>query len=111
MPGRVSWLEKVLKPDTDTIAAAFGRLEKFLAPEGDRAAERRSVEQFASYRWNGSSLTQETVRDVSSSGLYLLTQDRWQVGTILALTLQREGPLDLDPARRITTQVKVVRCG
>src|SRR5262249_23744770 len=30
---------------------------------------------------------------------------------ILVLTLQREGPLDPDPARRITTQVKVVRCG
>src|ERR1700758_4831110 len=99
MAGRVRWLEKVLKPDPDALAAAFGKLEKFLAPESDRA-ERRRVDQFAAYRWNGSSLTQEMVRDISSSGLYLVTRDRWQPGTILALTLQREGPLDLDPARR-----------
>src|SRR5262249_36049475 len=110
MGGRVSWLGKVLKPDPNTIAEAFGKLEKFLAPESDRA-ERRRVEQFAAYRWNGSDLAQDTVRDISSSGLYLLTNERWEPGTVLVLTLQREGPMDPDPARRITTQVKVVRCG
>lgn len=110
MIGRVRWLEKVLKPDSDTIAASITWLEKFVTPEADRA-ERRSVEQFAAYRWNGSALTQDTVRDISSSGLYLITKERWQPGTILALTLQREGALELDPARRITTQVKVIRCG
>jgi hypothetical protein len=107
---RVSWLEKVLKPDSQTIAASFGWLEKFLTPESDRA-ERRFVEQFAAYRWNGESLTQDQVRDISSTGLYLLTTQRWEIGTILTLTLQREGLMELDPARRITTQAKVVRCG
>ncbi len=110
MAVRVGWLEKVLKPDTDPIAASFGWLEKFLAPEADRA-ERRRVDQFAAYRWNGESLSQDSVRDISSTGLYLLTRERWEPGTILTLTLQREGSLDLDPARRITTQAKVVRCG
>lgn len=106
----VRWLEKVLKPDTEAIAAAMGRLEKFLAPPSDRA-ERRRVEQFASYRWNGSTLTQDAVRDISSSGLFVVTRESWRPGTVVALTLQREGPLDLDPARRVTTLAKVVRCG
>jgi hypothetical protein len=110
MAGPVSWLEKVLKPDPDTIAASIGWLEKFVTPEQGKA-ERRVVDQFAAYRWNGSALTHDKVRDISSTGLYLLTPERWQPGTILALTLQREGPLELDPARRITTQAKVVRCG
>lgn len=110
MAGRASWLGKVLKPNSDSIAAAFGQLEKFLAPESDRA-ERKRVEQFAAYRWDGAALAQDSVRDISSSGLYLVTKERWQTGAILTLTLQREGPLDLDPARRITTQVKVVRSG
>jgi hypothetical protein len=92
MPGRVGWLEKFLKPEADR-------------------AERRRVEQFASYRWSGSSVTEEMVRDISSSGLYLLTQERWQRGAVLTLTLQRKGPLDPDPTRRITTQVKVTRIG
>lgn len=110
MAGRVSWLGKVLKPDSDPIAASIGWLEKFLTPEADRA-ERRRVEQFAAYRWDGSALAQEMVRDISSSGFYLLTSERWKPGAILALTLQREGPLDFDPARRITTQARVVRNG
>lgn len=110
MIGRVSWLGKVLKPDSDAIAASIRRLEKFVTPEADRA-QRRKVEQFAAYRWNGSDLTQDKVSDISSSGLYLVTPEKWRPGTILALTLQREGPLDPDPARRITTQAKVVRCG
>lgn len=110
MAGRVSWLGKVLKPDPDKIAASIGWLEKFITPEADRA-ERRRVEQFAAYRWSGSGVTHEIVRDISLSGLYLVTKERWDPGTVLTLTLQREGPLDLDPARRITTQVRVVRCG
>ena len=110
MAVRVSWLDKVLNPESISIAASFGWLEKFLTPEADRA-ERRFVDQFAAYRWNGEALMQDRVRDISSSGLYLLTGERWPVGTVLALTLQREGDLELDPARRITTQAKVVRCG
>jgi hypothetical protein len=110
MTGRASWLGKVLKPDSNTIAASIDWLEKFVTPEPDRP-ERRFVEQFAAYRWNGSSLTQNMVRDISTTGLYLLSTERWEPGTILALTLQREGALELDPARRITTQAKVVRCG
>jgi hypothetical protein len=110
MLGRVNWLGKVLKPDSDTLSASINWLEKFVTPDADRA-ERRRVEQFAAYRWNGSELCQDTVRDISSSGLYLVTTERWQPGTIVALTLQREGPLDPDPSRRITTQTRVVRCG
>jgi len=110
MAGRVRWLEKVLKPDSEAIAAAMGRLEKFLSLPSDRA-ERRRVEQFSAYRWSGSAVTQEAVKDISSTGLFLLTEERWQPGTVLAITLQREGPLELDPTRRVTTQVKVVRCG
>jgi len=110
MIGRVSWLGKVLKPDSDTLAASINWLEKFVTPEADRA-ERRRVEQFAAYRWNSSGLVQGMVRDISSTGLYLLTDERWNPGTVVALTLQREGPLDPDPARRITTQTKVIRCG
>jgi len=110
MIGRASWLGKVLKPDSDTLSASINWLEKFVTPEADRA-ERRVVDQFAAYRWDGSGLTQGMVRDISSSGLYLITHERWQPGTVVALTLQREGPLDPDPTRRITTQAKVIRCG
>ena len=87
-----------------------GWLESFLEPEAERA-QRRTVEQFAAYRWNGTDVVQEAVRDVSPSGVYILTKDRWQPGTLVTLTLQREGPLEMNSERRIDVQAKVARCG
>jgi hypothetical protein len=87
-----------------------GWLDKFLKPDPDRA-DRRPVRDFAAYRWAGSALKQEAAKNVSSSGVYLLTDVRWQPGTVLTLTLQREGPVELSTKHRITTQARVVRCG
>ena len=92
-----------------------GWLENFLMPDSERGerrlSERRSVDQFAAYRWNGSDLKQEAVKDISSTGLYILTEERWLPGTPVFLTLQKEGPLELNPERRIEIQAKVARCG
>ena len=85
-------------------------LESFLEPDVTRA-ERRTVEQFAAYRWNGTDLVQEAVRDVSPSGVYVVTKDRWQPGTLVTLTLQREGPLEMNSDRRVDVRAKVARCG
>lgn len=97
MTGTKGWLENFLKPDSES---------------GERrSSERRSVDQFAAYRWNGSHLKQEAVKDISSTGLYILTEERWQPGTLVFLTLQKEGPLELNSERRIEIQAKVARCG
>ena len=82
-------------------------LEKFLKPDS-RKTERRSVHQFAAYRWNGSTLKQDAVRDISSTGVYILTEERWQRGMLVWLTLQEEGGLEKRPERRIGVQAKVV---
>src|ERR1700757_4217814 len=97
MTGRKDWLETFLKPDSEGAER--------------RLAARQSVDQFAAYRWNGSSLKREAVRDISSTGLYILTEERWQPGTLVFLALQREGPLEMNPEGRIEVQAKVVRCG
>lgn len=91
-------------------------LETFLDPHSERL-ERRSAgrrpppDNFSVFRWNGSRLVQEQVKDISSTGLYILTEDRWPADTLLCLTLQRPGPLEINPERRIEVQAKVVRCG
>jgi len=87
-----------------------GWLESFLEPEVDRAA-RRTVEQFASYRWNGTAMVQEAVRDISPTGVYVVTKERWKSGTLITLTLQREGVLEMNSERRIEVQAKVARSG
>jgi hypothetical protein len=57
-----------------------------------RRAERRSSPSLAAYLRTGSIPRQNTIRDISSTGAFLLTQDRWEPGEVLVLTLQRSGP-------------------
>jgi hypothetical protein len=98
-----------------SMAAANNWLETFLESNSEkverRSAERRPTDNFFAYRWNGSRQTQEPVKDISSTGLYIVTEERWQPDTLLSLTLQRQGPLETNPERRIEVQGKVVRCG
>ncbi len=99
-----------------TTTGSIG-LETFLEPVSKKGAERRSAgrrplpDNFSVFRWNGSQLTEEPVKDISSTGLYILTEERWPTDTLLSLTLQRPGPLELNPERRIEVQAKVVRSG
>ena len=85
-------------------------LEKLLVPESDRA-DRRPAANFAAYYWSDGALRQDAVRDISASGAYIYTNERWAVGTIVALTLQNPGPLERSRERRITTRARVVRSG
>ena len=84
-------------------------LERFLTPDSDRA-ERRSPEQFAAYRWSGTAVTHDPVRDISATGVYIYTKDRWPVDAIVSMTMQRQGPIELLAERRITAHARVVRC-
>lgn len=57
-----------------------------------RRAERRTSPSLAAYHWKGSIPRQNSVRDISATGAFLVTQDRWEPGEIIALSLQRHGP-------------------
>jgi hypothetical protein len=92
-----SWLEAFLESKSEKVER--------------RSAERQPTDNFSAYRWNGSRLTQEPVKDISSTGLYILTEERWHPDTLLCLTLQRQGPLETNSERRIEVQGKVVRFG
>ena len=67
------------------------RHEGFSAPQGNRA-ERRISPELSAYHWKGSVPRQDKVRDISSTGAFLLTQERWEPGEIVSLSLQRSGP-------------------
>ena len=49
------------------------------------------------------------MRDISSTGLYLETAERWVPGEIISLTLQRSGPLEGDLERRVAVQAQAIR--
>lgn len=92
------------------MAEGRGWLEKFWTSPSKRA-ERRSVDHFAAYRWDGSVLKHDRVRDISATGVYILTRELWQPGAVVSLTMQREGPLQRNPEHRIAVQARVARYG
>lgn len=92
------------------MAEGKGWLEKFWSSHSERA-ERRSVDHFAAYRWDGSALKRDRVKDISATGVYIFTRELWQPGAVFSLTMQKEGPLQRSPERRIAVQARVVRYG
>ena len=59
-----------------------------------RRAERRNSPDLAAYHWKDSIPRENSVRDISSTGAYLVTKERWEPGEVISLTLQRSGPLE-----------------
>jgi len=72
-----------------------------------RRAERRISPSLAAYHWRGATPRQNTVRDISATGAFLVTQERWDPGQVVSLTLQRSGPLEKENS--FVVQAKAVR--
>jgi hypothetical protein len=76
-----------------------------------RVVKRQTEPGVVAYYWDGGEPQSHDIRDISASGLYLLTDDRWYPGTQVMVTLQRVGSGEADPDRSITVNTKVVRLG
>ena len=77
------------------------------SPGSGRRAERRNSPSLAAYHWKGASPRLNSIRDISSTGAFLLTQERWEPGEIVSLTLQRSGPPEKENS--FSVQAKAVR--
>jgi PilZ domain len=77
-----------------------------------RSTERYNTPHLAAYYWSGASAPPHSVRDISSTGTYLVTEDRWHPGTLLMMTLQKPATAaDTRSSRSIRVQSKVIRSG
>lgn len=74
-----------------------------------RQSSRKRVGGLAAYYWNGLPPSPHEVRDISSSGLYLLTEDRWYPGTVILMTLQDKSGSGNDADHAIPVRVRAVR--
>jgi hypothetical protein len=88
-----SWLQRFLSPD----------------PPEPRKAQRESLEGVAAYFFTGGESKAHGVRDISPTGFYVFTEERWYPGTIIRMTLtDRRQPT---AERSITVNASVVRWG
>ncbi|HZB87948.1 MAG TPA: PilZ domain-containing protein [Terracidiphilus sp.] len=78
-------------------------------PPDSRRSLRRSSPDLAAYSWTGPHPCESTVRDISATGVFLLTGERWNPGDTISLTLQRHGPLEGNIERRVAVKARAVR--
>jgi PilZ domain-containing protein len=81
------------------------------SPPDRRRSERRNSPELAAYVWIGTLPQQAGIRDISSTGVYLVTRERWAPGDLVSMTLQRKGPLEGHFERRVAVQARAVRWG
>jgi hypothetical protein len=89
-------------------------VKRFLNCE-DPLPERRSIirlllQGLIAYTANGEKTKPHEVRDVSPTGLYLRTEERWKPGDVVSLVLQGKDATEEDHERRVRVQLKAVRC-
>jgi PilZ domain len=65
------------------------------------------------YYWDGERATPapQSIKDISVTGLYLLTERRWYPGTLIVMTLQTSDNTDADAENAITVLAKVIWSG
>lgn len=96
-------------PDTKPVKEKSW-FKRWWSPD-PRKAPRVKEPGLAAYYWNGSSPVAHGVRDISSTGLYVVTEERWYPGTLVLMTLQRGSEGDEYAERTIAVQTRAVRWG
>lgn len=79
-------------------------------PEERRKARRQINPRLVVFDWNGDKLAIHGIRDASTTGLFLLTEKRWPLGTLVEMSLQRPVTAGEDAGPSIAVQLEVVRC-
>jgi uncharacterized protein len=100
-----------VEPQPRHVKPAKTWLQRLLAldPPEPRKAPRESMPGLAAYFFTGGAPVAHGVRDISQTGMYVLTQERWYPGTVVRVTLtDRHEPT---AERSITLNMAVIRSG
>jgi hypothetical protein len=73
--------------------------------------ERREVPGLEAIHWTGSSPGLDIVKNISSTGMYLVTRERWREGEINPVRLVYPELADDSPERQVTIETRTVRWG
>jgi hypothetical protein len=98
--------------ELETISSAswFTKFLRWLSTDR-RSAKRHPLPGLVAYYWTGGNPQAYHIGDISASGIYLLTDERWFPGTMILMTLQRTNTDGEDPDDYIAVQTRVTRWG
>lgn len=87
------------------------RRREAIKPRDRRRAGRLPLPGLVAYFFTGGPPRPQRISDISVTGFYMHTQERWMPGTIIRMTLQKIGTRGEHPSDTITVHSKVVRWG
>jgi len=87
----------------------IGDFFEALGSKERRKLRRIAVSKLVAYYWDGGVPIPHIIRNISLTGVYLETEQRWYPGTIVTITLQKIDSAITDPLRAIAVQAKVIR--
>jgi len=76
-----------------------------------RKAPRLAAPDLVAYYWDGAKPEAHDIRDISSTGLYVVTEERWYPGTLVLMTLFRKDASETAAERWIAVQSQAIRWG
>jgi len=100
----------LIEPGTKSVKPPRSWLDRWWSPDPRRAPRERG-EGLAAYYWTGATPEPHEVKDISSSGLYLVTEERWYPGTLVLMTLTRTDAGEEYAERSIAVHSRAVRWG
>lgn len=84
---------------------------KSLITSDQRKSSRSKLPPVVAYFWDGGQPVAHTVKNVSPTGFYLTTHERWLIGTLLMITFQRTKADSSRPDSSVIVMSKVVHHG
>jgi Putative Flp pilus-assembly TadE/G-like len=91
----------------------LGNVFKKMTLFDNRKSQRLDAPMLVAYYWDGATPNAHPIRNISSQGFYLLTDERMRPGTVITMTLQRSSPQKVDSAStpHLSVMSMVVRQG
>jgi len=100
----------LIEPGIKAVRPPKNWLERWWSPD-PRKAPRDSAPGLAAYYWNGAAPKGHTIRDISPTGMFVVTEERWYPGTLVLMTLQKTEGGESIAERSISVMSRAVRWG
>jgi hypothetical protein len=100
----------LIQPEMKDLRPPRGWLERWWSPD-PRKAPREAATGLAAYYWTGGRPEAHPIRDISPTGLYVVTEERWYPGTLILMTLQNTAFGEEVAERTICVHSRAVRWG
>jgi hypothetical protein len=106
----------LIEPGMEGIKPPKSWLERWWSPDPRRAPEQRKSPRMppaglAAYYWTGAAPKAHSIKDISATGMYVVTEERWYPGTLILMTLQETVDGEESIEHSIAVHSRAIRWG